>query len=286
MNRGVLASIVASALFATIFLISGSVNGTGPNEVYGWRIVLTLLVLLPVYGFIPSKRVEMLSLLSRIKARPGLLFYGIIASGLVGVQLWLFMYAPMNGYALATSLGYFLLPLVMVVAGGVFFAERLSHAQKIAVVLAALGVVHQLIFAGGMAWPTLLICLGYPLYFIARRKARFESNAAFTLEIAILTPLAVYFIFTGANEPGAQMLPVYAIGLLGAGAMFLYLGAAASLSLSVFGLLSYVEPVLLLVAAVMMGEHLQLNDAFTYGPILLALGVLAFDGFRSSKSLG
>lgn len=68
--------------------------------------------------------------------------------------------------------------------------------------------------------------------------------------------------------------------------MFLYLGAAATLSLSIFGLLSYVEPVLLLVAAVMMGEHLKINDALTYGPILLALSVLAFDGFRSSKSLG
>lgn len=286
MNRGVLASIVASALFATIFLISGSVQGIGANEVYGWRIVLTLLVLLPYYGFIPVKRAEMLSLFARIKKRPALLLYGVIASGLVGVQLWLFMYAPMNGYALATSLGYFLLPLAMVVAGGIFFAERLSRAQKIAVILAALGVVHQLIFAGGLAWPTLLICLGYPLYFIARRKARFESNAAFTLEVAILSPLAIYFILTGARDADTQMLPVYAIGLLGAAAMFLYLGAAATLSLSIFGLLSYVEPVLLLVAAVMMGEHLKINDALTYGPILLALSVLAFDGFRSSKSLG
>lgn len=286
MNRGVLASIVASALFATIFLISGSVQGIGANEVYGWRIVLTLLVLLPYYGFIPVKRAEMLSLFARIKKRPALLLYGVIASGLVGVQLWLFMYAPMNGYALATSLGYFLLPLAMVVAGGIFFAERLSRAQKIAVILAALGVVHQLIFAGGLAWPTLLICLGYPLYFIARRKARFESNAAFTLEVAILSPLAIYFILTGARDADTQMLPVYAIGLLGAAAMFLYLGAAATLSLSIFGLLSYVEPVLLLVAAVMMGEHLKINDLLTYGPILLALSVLAFDGFRSSKSLG
>lgn len=182
MNRGVLASIVASALFATIFIVSGTLSGIGPNEVYGWRIVLTLLILAPVYALVPGRRAEMVSLLGRIRARPGLLFYGAIASALVGVQLWLFMYAPMNGFALATSLGYFLLPLVMVVVGRMFFAERLSQGQKIAVALAAAGVVHQLVFAGGMAWPTLLICLGYPVYFAARRRARFESNAAFTLK--------------------------------------------------------------------------------------------------------
>lgn len=285
MNRGVLASIVASALFATIFIVSGTLSGIGPNEVYGWRIVLTLLILAPVYALVPGRRAEMVSLLGRIKARPGLLFYGAVASALVGVQLWLFMYAPMNGFALATSLGYFLLPLVMVVVGRMFFAERLSQGQKTAVALAAAGVVHQLVFAGGMAWPTLLICLGYPLYFAARRRARFESNAAFTLEVLFLTPLAVYFILTGVSEPGSSLIPVFAIGVLGAVAMFLYLGAASLLSLSVFGLLSYVEPVLLLVAAVTMGEQLFFKDAFTYAPIVVALVVLAIDGFRSSRTL-
>lgn len=285
MNRGVLASVVASALFAAIFLVSGSLKDIGHAEVYGWRIVLTLLVIGPVYALVPARRAQMATVLGRIRARPSLLFFGAIASALVGVQLWLFMYAPMNGYALATSLGYFLLPLVMVVVGRAAFSERLSQAQKIAVTLAIVGVGHQVVFDGGLAWPTLVICLGYPLYFAARRRARFESNAAFTLEILLLTPLALYFILTSVHGPGAELLPVLSIGLLGAVAMFLYLGAASLLSLSVFGLLSYVEPVLLMVAAVIMGEQLLLQDAFTYVPILLALVLLAADGFRAARSL-
>lgn len=285
MNRGVLASVVASALFAAIFLVSGNLKDIGHAEVYGWRIVLTLLVIGPVYALVPACRAQMATVLGRIRARPSLLFYGAIASALVGVQLWLFMYAPMNGYALATSLGYFLLPLVMVVVGRAAFSERLSQGQKIAVTLAVVGVGHQVIFGGGLAWPTLVICLGYPLYFAARRRARFESNAAFTLEILFLTPLALYFILTSVRGPGAELLPVLSIGLLGAVAMFLYLGAASLLSLSVFGLLSYVEPVLLMVAAVIMGEQLLLKDAFTYVPIVLALVLLAADGFRAARSL-
>ncbi|MDO2934056.1 EamA family transporter RarD [Paeniglutamicibacter sulfureus] len=285
MNRGVLASLAASGLFAAIFLISGSLKDIGHTEVYGWRIVLTLLIVAPFYALVPGRRVQMVALLGRIRARPGLLVYGAVASSLVGVQLWLFMYAPMNGFALATSLGYFLLPLVMVVVGRAAFAERLSRGQKIAVALAVLGVGHQVVFAGGLAWPTLLICLGYPVYFAARRAARFESNAAFTLEILFLTPLAVYFILTGVRGPEAAIVPVLSIGVLGALAMFLYLGAASMLSLSLFGLLSYVEPVLLLVAAVAMGEQLFLRDAFTYAPIVLALVILAADGFRSARSM-
>lgn len=285
MNRGVLASLLASALFATVFLISGSLEDIGHTEVYGWRVVLTLLIVAPVYALVPARRSQMIALLGRVRARPGLLLYGAIASSLVGVQLWLFVYAPMNGFALATSLGYFLLPLVMVVVGRAVFAERLSRGQQAAVALAVVGVGHQLVFAGGLAWPTLLICLGYPIYFAARRAARFESNAAFTLEILFLTPLAVYFILTGVRGPETAILPVLSIGVLGALAMFLYLGAASMLSLSLFGLLSYVEPVLLLVAAVAMGEQLFVSDAFTYAPIILALVILAVDGFRSTRSL-
>ena len=36
----------------------------------------------------------------------------LTSSALVGVQLWLFMWAPLHGRALPVSLGYFLLPLV------------------------------------------------------------------------------------------------------------------------------------------------------------------------------
>lgn len=285
LNRGVLASLGASALFAAIFLVSGSLVDIGHTEVFGWRVVLTLAVIAPAYVLVPSGRAQMAGLLTRIRTRPALAFHGAVAAVLVGLQLWIFMYAPMNGYALATSLGYFLLPLSMVVVGRLVFAERLSRGQKLAVLLASAGVGHQLFFAGGLAWPTLLICLGYPLYFVARRRARFESTAAFTLELALLTPLAVYFILTGVRGPEVQMLPVLSIGVLGALAMFLYLGASSMLSLSVFGLLSYVEPVLLLAAAVVMGEVLVLRDAFTYAPILLALVLLAIDGFRSARSL-
>ena len=109
----------------------------------------------------------------------------------------------------------------------------------------AVGVGHQLVFAGGLAWPTLLICLGYPIYLQARRKARFESNAAFTLEILFLTPLAVYFILAGVREPISSLVRVFSIGILGAVAMFLYLGAASLLHFDLRPL-DYVEPVLLL----------------------------------------
>lgn len=289
--RGVVASLLASGLFAAIFLLAGVLSGWGAEEVFGWRVILTLAILLPALFIVRWGRDLLRGLLAQLKAHPSRIPWGILGSGLVGVQLWLFMWAPINGMAVSVSLGYFLLPLVMVLVGKLFFGERLSRAQVIAVVFAGIGVFFEAIFAGGLNWPTLVVALGYPLYFATRRWAGFESLAAFALELLLLLPAAVYFVFVGSHGisgpplMGLGFLATAAIGILGALAMFLYLSASKVLPLSVFGLLGYVEPVLLLVVALLLGEHLLATDALTYLPIFLALLVLAADGYRSSRRL-
>ncbi|MBB2995572.1 EamA family transporter RarD [Paeniglutamicibacter cryotolerans] len=287
--RGVLASLVASGLFAAIFLLAGILTGWGAEEVFGWRVILTLAILVPALFIIPWGRGMVRELLARLRAHPARLPLGILGSGLVGVQLWLFMWAPINGMAISVSLGYFLLPLVMVLVGRVIFGERLSSAQWIAVAFAGVGVLFEALFAGGLAWPTLMVALGYPLYFVMRRMAGFESLAAFALELLILLPAAVYFVLagphgiTGPPLINTGFLATAAIGVLGALAMFLFLGASKVLPLSLFGLLGYVEPVLLLAVALILGEKVLATDALTYIPLFLALLVLAADGYRSTR---
>ena len=41
-GRGVAISLTASVLFAVIFLIAGLLPGWGAQEIFGWRVVLTL----------------------------------------------------------------------------------------------------------------------------------------------------------------------------------------------------------------------------------------------------
>ena len=62
------------------------------------------------------------------------------------------MWAPLNGRSLDVSLGYFLLPLTMVLTGRLVYGERLSRLQQIAVLFAALGVLNELYQAGGFSW--------------------------------------------------------------------------------------------------------------------------------------
>jgi len=300
--RGAAASLAASALFAVIFLVAGSLTGWGSGEIFGWRVVLTLATLAVILPLMARGRAEIAALASLVRRRPSMLLPGALATAVVGVQLWLFMWAPLNGMALSVSFGYFLLPLTMVVAGRLFFGERLSVLRRLAVAAAALGVAHQAFSEGGLAWPTLAVCLAYPVYFVLRRKLGTDTLAAFSAELLAMLPLGIYFILAGPHGilgpgvPGAASAPVPwaaglwrsgyagvgAVGVLGGAAMLFYLLASKWLPLSLFGLLSYVEPVLLVGVSLLLGEHLGWAALLTYGPILLALVLLAVDGRRSS----
>ena len=284
---GLAASLMASVLFAVIFLIAGLLPSWGAEEIFGWRVVLTLGTLGAILPFLPGARAEMKTLLRRVRRRPSLLLPGVLAAGIVGVQLWLFMWAPLNNMALSVSFGYFLMPLTMVLAGRVFFADTLSPLQRLAVAAAAAGVAHEAFSAAGLAWPTLVVCLGYPIYFVLRRKIGFDNLPAFAAELLLLLPVGGYFILAGPHglgsgaDAGGQWA-VWSIGILGGAAMALYLLASKWLPLSLFGLLGYVEPVLLVGVAVLLGESLGWSAMLTYGPILLALMLLGLDGGRTA----
>lgn len=288
-GRGVAASLIASVLFAIIFLIAGLLPGWGAEEIFGWRVLLTLATLGLILPFLSWGRAEIRIIVARVRHRPSLVPLGIVAAALVGVQLWLFMWAPLNEMALSVSFGYFLLPLTMVLAGRIFFADKLSPLRKLAVGAAALGVVHEAFSAGGLAWPTLVVCLGYPIYFVLRRRIGFDNLAAFAGELVVLLPVGVYFILVGPHGIVSSdtidtdgLWGALSIGVLGGVAMGVYLLASKWLPLSLFGLLGYVEPVLLVGVSVILGEVLGWSALLTYGPILVALLFLGWDTRRGA----
>ncbi len=215
-----------------------------------------------------------------------------LAALLVGVQLWLFIWGPVNGYTLSVALGYFALPLVLVLIGRFVYKERLSRLQWLAVALAALGVAYAYLLADGLSWVVLVIALAYPLYFMLRRKYPLPSPVAFTLDNLILMPIALFYLYFNDSGVTADGLAegwywldpnLYYIGLGIAGTvpMLLFLFASNYLPMSLFGLLVYLEPVLVFTVGWQLGERLADGQWPTYLFVVLALVVLAVDGLLS-----
>ena len=223
---------------------------------------------------------------TRLRRRPAL-FLGLLgSSALLGTQQWLFMWAPLNGRGLQVSLGYFLLPLVMLLVGRLLYREPLSWLQKLAGVSAACGVAHELYRVGGFSWEALLVALGFPLYFMLRRRLATEHLGGLWFDMLLTLPFATWVVVgqhTGSQpfvqHPSLYLL-VIILALISATAFMAYITASRLLLMGLFGLLGYVEPVLMLLVALTLGEHIQADEWLTYFPIWAAVALLVVEGVK------
>ncbi|MFM0592306.1 EamA family transporter RarD [Paraburkholderia dilworthii] len=285
-KRGIALSVGASAMFALLSAYATLLAPLSGLDIFAWRIIWTVpgaLLLVALRKRLPILR----QLLYRMVTEPKLGVAMIVSAVLLGAQLWVFLWAPLHGRMLEVSLGYFLLPLVMVLVGRFYYHERLDGLQWLAVISAAAGVAHELWATGAFSWPTLLVALGYPPYFILRRKINQDSLAMFTVEMALLLPAAIVFAISGGSlaEIGGRLdmwfLLLPGLGALSTLALASYLKASRLLPVALFGILGYVEPVLLVLVSIMLlGETLNAAQLATYIPIWIAVALTALHSVR------
>ena len=228
-------------------------------------------------------------MMARVRNKPWLALGMIATSLLLAAQIWIFMWAPLNGRGLQVALGYFMFPLVMIVVGRLLYRERLTRLQLIATAIAALGVLAEVIRVGSISWEALVVCLGYPTYFVLRRYLGLNNTVGMWFDMLIVVPLATFVLFNsiayGPSLIGATQLAwlVPVVGVSSSVAILLFVLAGKYLSMGVFGLLSYMEPALLMVAALLIGETIAPGEFIIYGAIWAAIALVIIDGIRQIR---
>ena len=284
-GRGVAMSFFSSCVFTIIPAYVLNLAPLDGVQVFAQRILWSLpavfiLLLMVGRGAVLKANVQ------RLKREPLLVLALLTAASLMGVQWFMFVWAPLTGHMLDLTLGYFLMPLVLVLAGRLFYNEYLRKLQRIAVFCAVLGMLHELWRVGGFSWVTIVCAVGYPPYFMLRRWMGFDAFTGFFLEMLVMSPVAIYLIINFAppqvfiESPQLwYLLP--GLGLLSTLAFAAMLGASRLLPLGLLGILSYVEPVLLFLFSVLwIGEAVESGQWITYVPIWLAVFLVIFDSLR------
>lgn len=283
MYKGVVLSVLASTLFGVMYFYTSLMTPLDGEEIFGWRMLLTVpcaTLFMLVSG--DWRRVREVAV--RLRQQPLLIFALLLSSVLLGAQLLIFMWAPLHGRSLEVSLGYFLLPLSMILTGRVVYGEHLSYLQKVAAVFAMIGVGHELWRLGSFSWETLLVAGGYPLYFVLRRKLKTDHLGGLWFDMLLMLPIGLWFIANGHPQAIQQAPLLYLLipllGVISASALVSYILASRLLPFSLFGLLSYVEPVLLVGVALLLGESIGRDEWLTYLPIWMAVVVLMIEGAK------
>lgn len=283
MYKGVALSVLASLTFGVLYFYTEILKPLNSEETFAWRMLATIpFVTLLMWWMGDLKLIS--DILNRVKKQPILVLWLILSSILCTSQLWLFLWGPINGRGLQVSLGYFLLPLVMVLIGCVLYKEKLTKWQIAAIVLASLGVGHEIWRIGSIAWETAYVALAYPLYFYLRRVFKTDNLGGFWWDLALILPLSIYLAFIYSDTISIitafpyLVLSIIGLGFLSALGLGSYILASRYLPFVIFGLLSYLEPVLLAFASILLGERVHAAELFTYIPIWIAVLLLVIEG--------
>jgi len=260
--------------------------GVTAGEIVADRVVWSLVLLIGILA-VAGRFGKLLAVL-RTPRTLGLL---AISAALISVNWLVYIWAVQNGHVLASSLGYFLNPLVNVLLGVVVLGERLKRMQMAAVALAAAGVAVLAVGAGAGLWISLTLASSFAIYGLVRKIAPVESLEGLTVETALLTPFALgYMAWLASNDalifgdaPGLTALLVLA-GAVTAVPLLLFAGAARLLPYSTLGLLQYLAPTLqFLLAITVFGEVMTLSHIVCFALIWSGLALYVFGSVRRPR---
>jgi chloramphenicol-sensitive protein RarD len=214
-----------------------------------------------------------------------------LSAALIGCNWLTFIWAVLHGQIVATSLGYYVTPLVNVALGIAVLGERLRPWQIVAVALAALGVARMGVAVGGLPWVALVLAFSFAFYGLVRKLAPVAPVVGFGLETLLLAPVAVaYLAWSGASgraafpaaQPALQLL-VVAAGAFTAAPLLCFNSAAKRLRLATLGFFQYLAPsITLLLAVALYDEPFTRDHAASFGCVWAALALYSFDALRAA----
>ena len=290
MVKGVLCSLTSALMFSFLYFIVTLMTPLGGLELVAIRSAL-LVPALAIMILMMGTWGQVSELARRIQENWLFIFIPLFTAALVAFLQWLFFWAPLNGHALDVSLGFFLLPLMMVFWGRVAYHEKITRYKGLAIVLAVIGVSNMVWRSGGVSFPALGIALGYIVYFAIRKQFAMNTLGALLMETVFILPLAFFLIMQGwpllstafeVNEKIVWVLPLFAV--VSVLSLSTYILASEYLSMGVFGLLCYIEPLLLFGVALYVGESLKEGEMYTFICLILALVVLAAEGIQALRA--
>lgn len=214
-----------------------------------------------------------------------------VAGLLLGANWLLFIWAINNNHILDASLGYYINPLINVFLGRLFLGERLRQFQKVAVVLAVVGVAILIFSYGHVPWIALVLAGSFSVYGLLRKRVAVDSLPGLFIETLMLSPLALgYWIFFGSeysqltNNSVSLNVLILAAGVVTTAPLLCFTAAARRIMYSTLGFFQYIGPTLMFVLAVYLyGEPLEEARLVTFGFVWAALLVFSADSFVAYK---
>lgn len=256
-------------------------------EFVGWRVITSLPLCLAILALLGQ-----LGTIAATLANRRALLMLLASSVLVGINWLVYVAAIQAGEVYAASVGYYVSPLLSVLAGTVFLGERLSQRQWIAVVVAALGVVVLAWEAAATLWISLVLALSWTTYGLVRKIAAVPALTGLTIEVIVLFLPALAIAGWYAQGPAGSAILwgwkdaglIVVSGVVTAAPLVLFAMAAQRLTYSAMGMIQFLSPsMVFLVGLFFFGKPLGTAQLASFALIWTAIALFIVDLLARSR---
>lgn len=289
-KSGALIAVTAFVLWGLFPFYFKAIAAYAPFEIivhrFVWTGVLACLILVCLKQW---------DWLSQIKKQPKWLLWLVVTAALMFTNTLTYVWAVNTDRVLEASFGYFICPLVAIVLAMIFLGERLSRWQLIAVVLATMGVLIQLVLLGYFPLIGLVVSTTFALYGLLHKQMPIHAFPALFLETLLISPPALAYLFTqdyASSEPSFWLSRDVGILLLAGPVtlipLSLYNIAVKRTTLTAVSFLGYITPTIVFSLAVFY-YHEQLTSAKLGSFVFIWLGLAVFSVemiYNSRQSTG
>lgn len=284
--RGLVLAIATYVMWGLLPLFMKELAHVPPSEVIAHRVLWSLPIALAVL-LVQRRWAEVAGALRQ----PRLLGMAMLTAALISINWMIYVWAVGNNHALDAALGYYINPLFSVLMGATLLRERLSRAQVVAIALAALAVVVLTVHLGRLPMVAIGLTLSWGIYAFCKKSLPLGPTQGFTLEVLILTPLALaYVVWLTANgqshfSAGSTWDTILLIGCgpVTAVPLICYATAAKQLRLSTIGILQYIAPTMIFLTAVLVfGEPFGAAQMVAFPMIWAALAIYTLSMLRGA----
>ncbi|MDX9827358.1 MAG: EamA family transporter RarD [Spirochaetia bacterium] len=287
-TRGTLAALAAYAMWGLFPLYWKQLKHVESMQILAHRILWAAVVCLIL--MLAWKRFSEIGKLFKQKKK----FFLVFLASIVVTSNWgLYIWAVNVGKVVESALGYYINPLVSVLLGAIFFKEKVDAWTRLAVALAAAGIVGAAILYGSVPWVSLLLAFTFAIYGALKKRVGIEPLISLAVETFIAAPFALAFlVFRQAAGAGAfwnagaltTILLIFA-GLVTALPLFFFAQAANSISLQKMGFIQYVSPCgQLFIGIVVYGEKPTTALLLAFTGVITAVLIYVFTRKRGVRS--
>ena len=222
------------------------ISFAGPIEVVMHRCIWTSFFLI-ISTFYFSKWNVFFEILTNKKK----LFWLFFSSLLIFINWATWIFAVGTERIIDASFGYFIMPILSVFLGYIFYNEKINRRRGISIILVLISILFLFMVSfKSIPWVGIIVAISWGFYNLLRKKVNVDTDVGLLIESLFILPFALfsfYLIFQNnlndfsLNNPPLMLLLMLA-GPMSVIPLFLYVRGVELCGLGPTGMIFYITP--------------------------------------------